>query len=222
MPSPTQTRNTTFSVPPLSAKAPRTPAQAYPQPGPQAINTTGYGNRGGLPYPPIGESAQRDPHVPDPTPGLDRKPLSQADADPPVSTVGWSGHHWAVGGGAAYDGFPASISYIKRIGSLMTRSLARNLLSGIVEARWRVGGVTYPLDFGYGPGYHGDAQTLWLDNPQAYLRNPGIIPLTNSPATYRIAPNMPTGSYYGWLLQPVGPTIGDVGNTVAIGSRVPQ
>jgi hypothetical protein len=220
MPTTTQARNTTFSVPPLSAKAPRRPAEANPQPGPQLINMSGYGRRSLWAYPPIGEAAQRDPHVPDPTPGLERKPLSQADADPPVQTTRYQDRHFAVGGGMQYNGLPASISYIKRIGTLLTRSLSRNLLSGIVEARWRVGGVTYPLDYGYGPGYVGDAQTLWLDNPQAYLRNPGIIPLTNAPATYRIAPNMPTGSYYGWLIQPVGPLIGDVGTTVPIGSRV--
>jgi hypothetical protein len=218
MPNAAQTRNTTWSVPAQTPKAPRTPAVAEPQP--LTYNAVGFGQRALWTYPPIGEAAQRDPHKPDPTPGLDRKPQSQANASPPARSLGWGGRTWRVAGGSQFNGLAPTVTYIKIIGSLITRSLARNYLSGVQESRWRVGGVSYPLDFGYGPGYVGDSQTLWLDNPQAYLRNPGIFPLTNAPATYRVAPNMPAAAYYGWLAQTNGPGIGDVGNTVPIGSRV--
>jgi len=222
VPNNTQLRNTTFSIPAQTPKAPRTPAEATPQSAVGLINLNGYGGRSLWTYPPIGESAQRDPHVPDPTPGLDRQPQSQATASPPVGQVKYASGHLGVGEGASYTGFAPAITYIKRIGSLVTRSLARNYLSGVTETKWRVGGVSYPFDYGYGPGYMGDAQTLWLDEPQAYLRNPGIRPLAAAPATYRIAPGIGGERFgaYAWL-QNVGPAIGDVGNSIPIGQRMP-
>lgn len=214
-----QLQRVTWSVPWATPKAPRTPSQAVPQA--QTLNVVGYGQRSRWPYPPIGEAAQRDPHQPDPTPGLDRKPQSQANASPPVHSSGkFDGKTFHGGGGSQFNGFPPALVYIKALGSLMTRTLARNYLSGNVETRWRVGGVSYPLDYGYGPGYHGDAQTVWPDNPQIYLRNPGIQPLTNAPATYRYAPNMPN-AYYGFM-QNNGPSIGDVGNTYVPGQNPPS
>ena len=220
MPTNKQLQRVTWSVPWATPKAPRAPAEALPQPSIGPINMKGYGGRSLWAYPPIGEAAQRDPHAPDPTPGLDRKPESQANASARVATRKYDERNFGVGDGVTFNGFPTALTYIKRIGSLVTRSLARNYLSGVVETRWRVGGVSYPFDYGYGPGYHGDAQTLWLDEPQAYLRNPGIRPLATAPATYRYAPNMAgaTGAY-AWL-QNVGPAIGDVGNSVAIGQRM--
>lgn len=49
------------------------------------------------------------------------------------------------------------------------KSLAREILTSWSTAAWRVGGAPgYPLDYGYGPGFHGDCST-----PQFYMR-PGI------------------------------------------------
>jgi hypothetical protein len=219
MPSNKTIKNTTWSVPAVTPRAPREPATAAPG-GAQSLNLTGYGTRSRWPYPPIGESAQRDPHVPDPVPGLDQPAQSQAVASPQVDKSGtYEGRTFRGGGGVVYNGLPPAVQYIKRIGSMLTSTLARSLVYAQLESRWRVGGVTMPLDYGYGPGYVGDAQTLWLDNPQAYLRNPGIRPLAAAPATYRYAPNMPANAYYGWT-QNHGPSIGDVGNTVPIGQRM--
>jgi hypothetical protein len=114
---------------------------------------------------------------------------------------------FGTGDGHSFDGFPPALLYIKRIGQAITKSLARNYLAGVVESQWRLGGVSMPFDrlgMGYGLGYQGDAQTLWFDNPQAYLRNPGIKPLTSVPATYRYVTLVGSA--------PVGPTIGDFGN----------
>ena len=220
MPTNKQLQRVTWSVPWATPKAPTTPAEAMPQM--QSLNVQGFGRRSRWPYPPIGEAAQRDPHVPDPTPGLDRSPQSQANASPQVQSAGtYDDRTFHGGGGAQYYGFPATVLYIKRLGTLITRTLARNYLSGVVETRWRTGGVSYPLDYGFGPGYVGDAQTLWLDNPQAYLRNPGIRPLAAAPATYRYAPNMPANAYAGWT-QNHGPSIADVGNSLPIGQRMAQ
>lgn len=215
----TALKNTTWSVPAVTPRAPREPSTATPQ-AMQSLNVTGYGQRSLWPYPPIGEAAQRDPHIPDPVPGLDRPAQSQAVASPQVNKSGtYDGRTFRGGGGIDYSGFPPSVQYIKRIGQMVTSALARSFLYAGMESRWRVGGVTYPLDYGYGPGYVGDAQTLWLDNPQAYLRNPGIRPLAAAPATFRYAPNMPASSYFGWA-QNQGPTIADVGNTLPIGQRM--
>lgn len=174
-------------------------------PQPQAVaEQNGYGTRrvGGRDFPlaPLGEAARRDPRVPDVVPNAG-PPRSQADASPAVARK----HGIGVGDGVAYEGFAPSLIYLKRLGNMVTRALARNYLSGVVESRWRVGGISYPLDFGYGPGYHGDAGTVWPNNPQTYMRNPGIRPIYGVPQTFRYAPNMPS-------IQPLGPTIGDFGN----------
>ena len=164
----------------------------------------GFGKRSLWPLPPVGEAARRDPHVGDPVPNPPHTRSSQANASPPVPKVGELG----AGGGVDANGFPASATYLKRIGSAMTRTLARSpLLSGMVDATWRLGGVSIPFDgwgMGYGLGYQGDAQTLWIDNPQTFLRNPGIKPLTSVPATYRYVTLVGSA--------PVGPSIGDFGN----------
>lgn len=109
--------------------------------------------------------------------------------------------------GSLYNGFPPALSYLKRLGNKMTATLARTFQMGTVDAQWRLGGVGLPMDqwgMGYGLGYQGDAQTLWLDNPQTFLRNPGIKPLTSVPATYRYVTLVGSA--------PVGPSIGDFGN----------
>lgn len=210
------TKNTTWSVFPTTPRAPRTPATAVPGASQGFVNTVGYGRRSLWAYPPIGESAQRDPHVPDPTPGLDRQPQSQANASPAVRSMRYAGRNFHSGGGSQFNGTAPQVIYLKELGTLVTRSLSRNYLSGVVETRWRVGGIGYPNDYGFGPGYHGDSETVYPNNPQVYLRNPGIQPLTNVPPTYRYAPNMTNPSYVGYVVDN-GPSIGDVGNTYTPG-----
>lgn len=166
-------------------------------------NYNGFGKRSLWPLPPVGEAQRRDPHVPDPVPSPPHKGSSQANASPPAGRV----RGFGVGNGSQYSGFPPALQYIKQIGRTMTSSLARTLKAGTVDAQWRLGGVGLPFDqwgLGYGFGYQGDAQSLWLDNPQAFLRNPGIKPLTSVPATYRYVTLVGSA--------PVGPSIGDFGN----------
>lgn len=163
----------------------------------------GYGTRSRWPLPPVGEAARRDPHVPDPVPNPPHPKSSQANASPPSEKVG----KFSAGGGIAYTGFPPAAQFIKRIGQAVTHSLARNYLAGVTDGIWRLGGVSIPFDawgMGYGIGYQGDAQSVWFDNPQTYLRNPGIKPLTSVPATYRYVNLVGT--------TPVGPSIADYGN----------
>ena len=170
---------------------------------------TGFGRRSMWALPPVGEAARRDPHIGDPVPNPPNEKSSQANADPPTRHIKGFG----TGDGSSYTGFPPALHYIKRLGQTITKSLARNHLAGIVDARWRLGGVSLPFDgmgMGYGLGYQGDAQTLWHDNPQTYLRNPGIKPLTSVPQTYRYVTLVGSA--------PVGPTIGDFGNVPAPGT----
>lgn len=165
--------------------------------------TMGFGTRTGWPLPPVGEAARRDPHVADPVPNPPHDDSSQVNADPPTRHTNGFG----TGDGSLYTGFPPALLYIKRLGRTMTASLARNFLAGTVDARWRLGGVSIPFDqwgMGYGIGYQGDAQSVWHDNPQVYLRNPGIKPLTSVPQTYRYVTLVGSA--------PVGPSIGDFGN----------
>lgn len=167
----------------------------------------GFGQRSMWPLPPVGESQRRDPHVGDPVPYGNQKPKSQAVVSPQLNTVTTpQGYGARPGGGIVATGYASGRVYLKSLGGIMARTLGKNFLAGIFDARWRVGGVGYPPDFGYGPGYHGDSETLFPNNPQVYLRNPGIIPLTNVPSTYRYAPYIPG------TVQSVGPSIADVYN----------
>ena len=164
----------------------------------------GFGERYGQPLPPVGEAQRRNPYVGDGTMSTGERG-GQANASPPIPQVTTpEGYGARPGGGVVADGTPPGLVYLKRIGRMMTAALAKNAIAGMMDARWRVGGVSYPPDFGFGPGYHGDAETVYPNNPQVYLRNPGIIPLTNVPVTWRYAP---TGG-----IQAVGPSIADVGN----------
>jgi len=64
-------------------------------------------------------------------------------------------------------------SYNEVVGPLLTRSLARGMACvDWLTASWRVGGVGYPLDYGFGPGAHYDSTSVGFD-PQFYMR-PGI------------------------------------------------
>lgn len=60
----------------------------------------------------------------------------------------------------------------KILNHVMTHSLGREPLYNWADAQFNVGGVGYPLDFGFGPGFHGDA-TVEMGNVQFYMR-PGI------------------------------------------------
>jgi hypothetical protein len=192
---------------PNLTKMPRPPAPAAPTYFP---STPGFGQRSMWPLPPVGEAQRRDPHVGDPVPFSNQSPKSQAVISPPLQQLTTpTGYGMRPGGGIVADGYAAGRVYLKSLGGIMQRTLGKNFISGIIDARWRVGGVSYPPDFGFGPGYHGDSETLYPNNPQVYLRNPGIIPLTNVPSTYRYAPIMNVVS--------VGPSIGDVGQTMPPG-----
>lgn len=175
--------------------------------------TPGVGTRYGWPLAPVGEAARRDPHIGDPVPSTGQTG-GQAAASPSIRQVttrqGYGarpGTGIVADGGPTTSGKPPALVYIKTIGTMMTNALGKNFLSAIIDARWRVGGVSYPPDFGFGPGYHGDAATIYPNNPQTYLKNPGIIPLTNVPATWRYVP--------GAGIQSLGPSIADVGNMPA-------
>jgi len=159
------------------------------------------------PLPPVGESARRDPHQPDPYPSPRHQPADQQQASPRTPAVGFRGKPWHVAGGINDNGgYPGALTYVKWLGTLMASNLAKNFAAGNIDAMWRVGGISLPISsppgFGYN-GWVGDAQTLWFDNPQVYLRNPGVIPLTQGPTFWRYAP--------GGGIQPLGPSIGDVG-----------
>jgi len=160
------------------------------------------------PLPPVGEAARRDPHIPDPYPSSSKQPTDQQYASPRTPAVGFRGRPWHVGGGVnSNGGYPAALTYVKYIGGVMARTLAKNFQAGNIDAIWRLGGISLPPSsppgFGYN-GFIGDSQTLWPDNPQVYLRNPGVIPLTQGPTFWRYAP--------GGGIQPLGPSIGDIGN----------
>lgn len=166
----------------------------------------GIGMRSMWPLLPVGEAAQRDPHVPDPVPGGTRRLSDQRYASPGVPMVG----RFHAGGGAALTGAAPYLVYIKQIGTLITRSLSRNLLMGVIDARWRVGGQGYPVEAMMGagsvmgePGYHGDSTSVDPDNkynPQVTMRNPGVRPIAGVPASFRYAPVSNTllyGQYQG-------------------------
>lgn len=179
-----------------------------PQP-PTIPNVPGFGRRSLWPLPPVGEAARRDPHIGDPIPNPPHEGSTLTNASPNVQRVKGFG----AGGGSGFNGFPPALAYIKRIGTSVTRTLGRQQMTTLVDAAWRLGGVSMPFDqwgMGYGLGFQGDAQSLWLDNPQAYLRNPGIKPLTSVPATYRYVTLIGSA--------PVGPSIGDFGHAPTPGT----
>lgn len=183
-----------------------------PRPNPQnpdidQLQLRGFGSRSIWPYPPVGEAARRDPNKPDPVPNAGGRGVSYHDLSPEVRHVG----DLHAGGGATYNGFPPSINYVKPIGPAMQRSLGRQQISGNIDAMWRLGGISMPFDawgLGYGFGYQGDSASIWPNNPQTYLRNPGIHPLTNVPPAFR----GPTTMNYIASFQSVGPSIGDIGH----------
>jgi hypothetical protein len=189
----------------MNKKIPRPPVN---QPYIDPLIVRGFGTRYLWPLPPVGESQRRDPHMPDPPPQAGRVPVDQADASPSVPAK----QGFGAGGGVVFNGFPSALQYIKALGFVMQRTLAENYRMGITDGQWRLGGIALPFDrwgLGYGFGYTGDSASLVPDNPQVYMRNPGIRPLSNVPATFRYAPNLGTA-------QPLGPSIGDVGN-IAVG-----
>lgn len=157
--------------------------------------------------PPVGEAARRDPHVPDPRPG-GSTPIDQQVVSPRTPAVTYQSRPWHGAGGVQALGYPPGLVYFKTLGTAMARNLATNWKAGIIDAMWRLGGISLPISsppgFGYN-GWIGDSQTLWYDNPQVYLRNPGVIPMTQGPTFWRYAP--------GGGIQYLGPSIGDVGNT---------
>ena len=200
-------------------RPPNTPDGVMIQAGTPQPTPRGMGERSMWVLPPVGEAQQRDPHIPDPYAGGDQTG-DQRDASPSVKTV----NRTHPGGGIHSDGgLPNALLYVKHIGRMVTSTLAIATKQGIYESRWRTGGIGYPYFPGgtngtqpgfaanVGVGYQGDSQTLWYDNPQTYLRNPGVIPLTNVPATWRYAP--------GGGIQALGPSIADVGTLVPTGGR---
>lgn len=72
--------------------------------------------------------------------------------------------------GGDFNGEYASITYSTGMDHHMIPSLGREYLYTSSYAQLRVGGPHYPLDYGFGPGFHGDCMS-----PQFYMR-PGIPP----------------------------------------------
>lgn len=188
--------NKKMARPPVNNRAEQSLATSAPQP-------VGFGRRSIWPLLAIGEAARRDPHVPD-TP-MPRVSHDQRDASPPVPRVG----RLHAGGAINYEGTVSALVYVKRLGSMVTRTLGRQQVIATLDARFRTGGVSLPRSFGvpgdWGPGYHGDSATIDPEgkhNPQIYMRNPGIRPTANVPQTYRYVPRISPS---------LGPTIGDLG-----------
>lgn len=104
------------------------------------------------PRPPLGDSEIRDQLKPLPYP---QKP-----------TASQSIHRAARG--IDFQGAYSSQIYATGADHIMTPSLARSMMYTFEDAQFNVGGPRYPLDYGFGPGFHGDCMT-----PQFYMR-PGI------------------------------------------------
>lgn len=74
--------------------------------------------------------------------------------------------------GTAFWGEYIGLNYSTGMDHHVMPTLGRQYLYASAYASWAVGGPTYPPDYGFGPGYHGDCMT-----PQFYMR-PGIPPQT--------------------------------------------
>lgn len=76
--------------------------------------------------------------------------------------------------GSQDNGAYANQTFNKVVSHVVTHSLGREILYNWADAQFNVGGPGsgYPLDFGFGPGYHGDA-TVEQGNVQMYMK-PGI------------------------------------------------
>lgn len=150
------------------------------------------------PTPPLGDWAVRDMQNPVPIAGGDGfappKRNNLGDRDTDDSNGGYSGASpdstdYGVGQPVDTTTSPAFANYraprgrddegaysaqkfLKVLNHVVTHSLGRESLYNWADAQFNVGGVGYPRDYGFGPGYHGDA-TLEMGNVQIYMR-PGI------------------------------------------------
>lgn len=141
------------------------------------------------PTPPLGDWAVRDVHKPVPVAGGDgfrmenenleqRFSVSDEIADTGVGepvnpAISEGAYQYAANRGIADRGAYAETTFNKHIPHLVTHSLGREILYNWADAQFNVGGVTYPLDYGFGPGAHYDA-TLEMGNVQLYMK-PGIF-----------------------------------------------
>lgn len=137
------------------------------------------------PIPPLGDWARRDMQRPIPVAGgngfqLDNDNLPQREItadeiadtgmgqpiDPSISQA-ISGHY--VPRGVDQQGAYQFQTFNNRMSPVVTHSLAREILYNWADAQFNIGGgAGYPLDYGFGPGAHGDCLT-----PQIYMK-PGI------------------------------------------------
>lgn len=109
------------------------------------------------PTPPLGDAAVRDQLNPPPYP----QQATYSQVIPRAMR------------GPEFQGEYAMQNYVTGMDHHMIPSLARGMLYTWDDAKFNVGGVSYPLDYGYGPGFHGDCMS-----PQFYMR-PGIkMPVT--------------------------------------------
>lgn len=74
--------------------------------------------------------------------------------------------------GVGDQGAYVELHYNKILNHVVTHSLGRESLYNWADAQFNVGGVGYPRDYGFGPGFHGDC-TVEMGNVQFYMR-PGI------------------------------------------------
>lgn len=92
------------------------------------------------------------------------------------------------------QGAYVSLEFHKILNHVVTHSLGRESLYNWADAQFNVGGVGYPADYGFGPGFHGDA-TVEMGNVQFYMR-PGIYtggtPEPQVPAS-TLYPNLAAG-----------------------------
>ncbi len=160
------------------------------------------------PPPPLGDWAERNMRQPIPIPGgdgfalPDRNNLNdlsngisspdstdQGIGQPVDSTVNAGMVNARAERGVMDMGAYVSQTFNKVLNHVTTHSLGREFLYNWADAQFNVGGVTYPLDHGFGPGYHGDA-TVEMGNVQLYMR-PGIW--ANQPQLGGTGKGTPTG-----------------------------
>jgi len=104
------------------------------------------------PLPQLGEAVARDPRQP--------------ELYPESPSRSQSIHRAARG--PEFEGEYTAQRYVVGMDHLVIPSLARQMRYTWGDAAFNVGGPHYPLDYGFGPGYHGDCMS-----PQFYMR-PGI------------------------------------------------
>lgn len=108
------------------------------------------------PAPPLGDSEIRDQY----------KPLPYPQQGTYSQTIPRAGR------GIEYQGEYSMQNYATQMDHHVIPSLARGMLYTWTDAQYNVGGPRYPLDYGFGPGFHGDCMS-----PQFYMRPGYRVPV---------------------------------------------